>query len=357
MLPRVLPKDRFEQFVRFLMKKYRVVGPVDKGVPAMDTGRYAFDVIEDPAQICMDYPISMLPPKAWFFPPYETLLKFKREDGTFKVEAPIEAPPTAIVGMHPCDIYSTWLLDDAFGKDPKDPYYIAKRQRAVIIGLDCRKPCDDYCFCKDMGSLFVDFGYDLMFSDVGDRYFVDVASERGEALVIESGLFSPAGPDDMQARAEFEQDKHKNFQNKLPYDTKYLPELLEQSYDSLIWEATSRRCFSCGSCNLVCPTCYCFDVTDEVEMDLKTGQRVRRWDSCMLKGFAEVAGGENFREHKSERLRHRVMRKGKYLREMFGKSGCVGCGRCDRHCPADISILKIYQQIGVQVSSQAEASV
>ena len=73
----------------------------------------------------------------------------------------------------------------------------------------------------------------------------------------------------------------------------------------------------------------------------------------MLKSFAEVAGGENFREHRSARLRHRVFRKGKYMLEMFGKLGCVGCGRCDRHCPAKISILQIYQQLAATPTAAA----
>ena len=131
----------------------------------------------------------------------------------------------------------------------------------------------------------------------------------------------------------------------------YLPEILDESYDSLIWDALSRNCFSCGTCNLVCPTCYCFDVREVVEMNLLEGRRERRWDGCMLQNFAEVAGGENFREHKADRLRHRIFRKGKYMREMFGKSGCVGCGRCDRHCTAGISIQQICKQLATQAST------
>jgi len=352
MLPQVLLKERFAEFVRFLMKDYRVVGPVDKGVPASAACRTSFEVIDDPSQLAMDYPITMQGPKKWFFPPYETILRFRKEEGRVQVEAPIEVVPTAILGMHPCDIYSTWMLDDVFGQDPQDPYYLQRRQQALFIGLDCRKPCDEHAFCKDMGSLDVTTGYDLMFSDIGEKYFVEVGSDRGQQVIEACGLFTAASTEDAQARVAFKKDKEKNFVKKIPYDTKALPELLEESYDSLIWEAASRRCFSCGSCNIVCPTCYCFDVTDQIELNMADGRRQRRWDSCMLKGFAEVAGGENFRADKAARLRHRVMRKGKYLLETFGKSGCVGCGRCDRNCPAEISILKLYQQIGAQVAPQ-----
>ena len=353
MLPHVLSKQRFDELIQFLMGRYRVVGPVAKPMGAVAGGGHSFEVIADPSQLDMGYPLTILPPKKYFFPQYETLLSYGKAPSGGHVEAPVQADPTVIVGMHPCDVYATWLLDDVFSRDESDPYYLSKRNRALIIGLDCAGPCDEHVFCQDMGSLYVDAGYDLMLSDLGDRYYVDVGSERGRELVETSGCFEPAAQTDHEKRAEHVRRKRESFSNKISYDTKYLPQILDESYDSLLWDAASRGCFSCGACSLVCPTCYCFDVTDEVEMDLQTGRRRRSWDSCMLKSFAEVAGGENFREHRSARLRHRVFRKGKYMLEMFGKLGCVGCGRCDRHCPAKISILQIYQQLAATPTTAA----
>jgi sulfite reductase subunit B len=52
----------------------------------------------------------------------------------------------------------------------------------------------------------------------------------------------------------------------------------------------------------------------------------------MLPDFARVAGGENFRETKADRFRHRIFRKGKYILERYGHVGCVGCGRCVTAC-------------------------
>jgi ferredoxin len=86
-------------------------------------------------------------------------------------------------------------------------------------------------------------------------------------------------------------------------------------------------------------------VQDDLNLDAASGARQRMWDSCQLRVFAEVAGGENFREHRASRLRHRMFRKGKYILERTGKSGCVGCGRCSKHCVAKISILEAFQQI------------
>jgi len=161
-----------------------------------------------------------------------------------------------------------------------------------------------------------------MLTRMGETYFVETATDLGRALVAAAPVRS-ATKADMEAHQRFAEEKRSNFHYKLPYEMKYLPEVLEASYDSLVWEAIARRCFSCGSCNLVCPTCYCFDVYDRLEDDLSGGCRVRRYDSCQLDPFAEVAGGENFRAERSSRLRHRMFRKGKYILEQTGRVGCV----------------------------------
>ncbi|MFA5865025.1 MAG: 4Fe-4S dicluster domain-containing protein [Phycisphaerae bacterium] len=340
MLPQILNKDQVPLFVKSLQQIYRVVGPVVK-----EKGFYDYSVIDQPDELAMDYNITVQSAKKFFYPPFETLLNYVKNQNQDELQMAVEAPRTVLFGVHPCDIYATWLLDDVFGKDPKDPYYLARRNRAVMIALDCLKPCDEKQFCLDMGSLYVQQGFDIMLTDLGNRYYVEVASELGENLVNQSDVFFQATAKDHAAHQQAQLAKQSSFKNKIPYETKYLPEMLEQSYDSLIWDANARRCFSCGSCNLICPTCYCFDMSDEDQINLKEGSRVRRWDGCQLKNFAEVAGGENFRVSAGSRLRHRLMRKGRYMRMVYGKSGCVGCGRCDRNCTVGISVLRTYQQI------------
>lgn len=340
MLPHILQKDQVPMLVKLLQQTYRVVGPAAKG-----EGFYDYQQIDEPDQLELEYDSSVQSPKKYFFPPYETLLKYEKSQAQDSLKAQVDTTRTALLGVHPCDIYATWVLDDVFSKDPKDPYYLSRRDRAVIIGLDCLKPCDDKSFCLDMGSLYVQQGFDIMFTDLGSRYYVETATEIGENIVEQCDAFVPATAKSHAAHQQAQEAKQSSFQHKIPYDTKYLPDMLDQSYDSLIWDANARRCFSCGQCNLVCPTCYCFDIVDETTFDLAGGERVRKWDGCQLKGFAEVAGGENFRPTVGTRLRHRIMRKGSYMKKTYGKSGCVGCGRCDRNCPVDISILRTCQQI------------
>jgi hypothetical protein len=116
-----------------------------------------------------------------------------------------------------------------------------------------------------------------------------------------------------------------------------------------LWEATARRCYSCASCNLSCPTCYCFDVEDELDMTLAAGARRRTWDGCQLKNFAVVAGNHNFRAKAASRLRHRIYRKALWIEQRSRAPGCVGCARCDRACTAKINSVEIYNQLAEEV--------
>ena len=112
----------------------------------------------------------------------------------------------------------------------------------------------------------------------------------------------------------------------------------ERAYNHPVWEEKAKTCFSCGSCNLVCPTCYCFNVKDDMNWDLKTGKRQRSWDGCLLDTFTEVAGGHEFRKNRANRIRHRLYRKGMYVpAKIGGQIACVGCGRCVGACLTDIA--------------------
>ena len=345
MLPLVLNKSDLGAWIEALAAQRRVAAPVLKETSPADRTdlKFGWEYIADPAEVRLDYTVTVLGPKKFLWPARQTVMSYQIGADP-RPTAVLEHEPHVLFGVHPCDVTAIQTLDAAFSKDIADPHYLARRANTAIVSIDCAAPCDETCFCLDMGSLYPEAGYDVMLTPEGDRFFVEVKTPLGEALA-EKAKVRPATKQDMQARQKFAEEKRGNFHFQLPFEVKYLPEILDASYDSLVWEAIARRCFACGSCNTTCPTCYCWDVYDDVAVDLTKGCRVRRYDSCQLDPFAEVAGGENFRKDRWSRLRHRMFRKGKYILEQTGRAGCVGCGRCERACVAGISIKDTFIQI------------
>lgn len=335
---KVIEKRDVEPLIRHLMERFQVVGIKKKD------GKNTYGVIESPAELRLDSCATITSPKKYFFPQRETLLQFA-VDGSWEPQAVVEAQPRIIFGMRPCDIAATWMLDMAFSEVNADANYLEKRRRALIIGVDCKEPCDEYCFCKSMGTLEVETGYDLFFTAADDTYIVRTGTPEGEALLGEWGKAREALYEDRVKLRAVQREKDERFKEALEFDVEELPRFLEDSYRSLLWDVLGEKCLSCGSCNLVCPTCYCFNVLDEVKLNLSEGERYRVWDSCQLEGFAKVATGENFRERRGDRVRHRFFRKGKYMKEMFGRFGCVGCGRCTRACLVHINPIEVYNQL------------
>ena len=61
--------------------------------------------------------------------------------------------------------------------------------------------------------------------------------------------------------------------------------------------------------------------------------------------FARIAGGENMRAQRWQRVRHRWNRKFLYLFRQFGRPYCTGCGWCSRGCTADINIVDVTNRL------------
>ena len=333
-----LDKGAIPPLVGALTADYSVVGPQAKGP------KFAFGPITDPSQLRLDYDTTILPPKKVLQPQEERLAKLTLQ-GEQSVKEVIEVSPTVLFGVHTCDLNAIGTLDEAFSQDHPDAHYLERRKQTIIISLDCLEPCDDKSFCKSMGTLTAEEGFDLHLTDLGTAYAVEVATEAGEKLLSQYADAAAATDADVEKLSAVRGAKSSRFEDRLGFDKAELPALMENAYDNPLWDELAEKCLSCGSCTIVCPTCYCFNVFDEVNLALSEGERNRRWDSCQLDEFALVAGGHNFREARAARQRHRFMRKGKWVSERFDSPGCVGCGRCIRACVVNISILEGFNTI------------
>jgi sulfite reductase subunit B len=283
----------------------------------------------------LDYDITLLPPSKFLFPAKETLLKFNVESGP-KFQVVNDAKPRALVGVHPDDINAIALLDDVFIKINPDPNYITRRQNTLIIGVNCLHPASE-SFAPSMGTNNADSGYDLLLTDIGIGFMAAVGTKTGAELLNKYANPREVTGEEIARQKEVRDEAVTRYQRSLNVPKERLLKLLQDNYENPFWEFRAKSCLSCGSCVMVCPTCFCFDVQDEMALNLIEGERYRNWDGCVLVDFAKVASGENFRHTKGSRFRHRILRKGKYILEKYGRAGCVGCGRCATACLAKIA--------------------
>jgi NAD(P)H-flavin reductase/CheY-like chemotaxis protein/formate hydrogenlyase subunit 6/NADH:ubiquinone oxidoreductase subunit I len=343
-----ISRENLALMVENLIKEMEVVGVKAK------QGKYVYDRISSFYELSLDYDVTVSPPTRYFFPERETLLKFKKVNGQ-QVEPVIKYTPRVIIGVHPYDIKAIELLDEVFMSHNPDPNYVARRENTIIIGVDCIHP-SPRSFAPSMGTNWTETGFDLLLTDIGSSYIVKIGSEKGAEILAHSIYRIPTG-DEIVRQKKVRSEALGRYKLSLDIPRDRIPKILEESYDDPYWETRSSTCLSCGSCVMVCPTCYCFDVRDDVSLNLKEGERYRRWDGCMLVDFAKVASGENFRRDRASRFRHRMFRKGKYILERYGKVGCVGCGRCANACLAGIaSPLEAFNSIAENIRLKEAAT-
>ncbi|MFA4905735.1 MAG: 4Fe-4S dicluster domain-containing protein [Candidatus Margulisiibacteriota bacterium] len=334
----VIPKIELLAWIERLIKENEVVAPIKK------ENFTSFLPIASSRQIVWGAPQTVIPPKAYLYPQSEELLTYEFSGQGPKVQGKNLTKPRVLFGVHPCDLNAIFLMDKVWAEKNPDENYLQKRQALTLVGVDCLKPCAPQAICLRMDGLNPRDRFDIFLTDLGDNFIAEVATPKGEALL--KGIGKETRKDEAK---EIRKQRDALFdREELPLKPKYvdLPKLLKENYAHPVFEEHGKKCYGCGSCNMVCPTCYCFDVQDYMHVSLARGERKRVWDGCMLDDFAKVASGENFREDRRERLRHRTYRKLFYLYEKWGQSFCTGCGRCIKACLTNIvSPLEIANQI------------
>ncbi|NLW50211.1 MAG: Ni/Fe hydrogenase subunit beta [Candidatus Brocadiaceae bacterium] len=322
-----LQQVELDAWVTALIARIRVSGPQARGKA------FAFDRLSRVGDLRLDHDVAVTPPKQYFLPPREALLRYEGS----RWESRLDETPFVLFGVHPYDVAAIAQLDRLFAEGRPDAHYLARRGAATIVACDVQRVSAD-CFAGCMGTAVCTDGFDALLTKVDDRYVLDVRTEKGRALAEGLPAQRPAGRQALLGRLHvWHENRRAMRRHELTVAPEDLPALLALHYEHPVWAERAARCFSCGSCNLVCPTCYCFDVRDAPDWDVRVGSRYRAWDGCMLADFATVAGGHNFRAEPAARFRHRYLRKGLYIPEKIGQVGCVGCGRCISACVARIA--------------------
>jgi ferredoxin len=364
---------------------HRVIGPqiADGAVVLQDLARAAdlphgwldeqdggfYRLRHDPAAGTFDHVVGPHSLKNFLFPARETVQRWSREDGSWREEPVPEDPrPLAVIGVRGCDLAALAVQDAVFIRpDHTDPAYAARRDRLFIVAVNCRRAVAT-CFCHSMGTgPAAGPGFDLALTEIGARFAVEVATEKGAAILAAAGVTIPLTPctpaDIAAARAvprELEAALHARTASPgairpRSLDTHGIRDLLFDNLEHPRWQEVADRCLSCTNCTLVCPTCFCHSVTDVADLSGDHVDRERQWASCFALDHGRVHGG-NARPTTASRYRQWLTHKLAGWIDQFGTSGCTGCGRCITWCPVGIDITEEVAAIRGTAASPASHS-
>ncbi|MEW5907920.1 MAG: 4Fe-4S dicluster domain-containing protein [Patescibacteria group bacterium] len=275
-----------------------------------------------------------LPFKKYFFPPIEETLKIEKKK--------IKIPETSVLrdfilyGLPFPALEALTQLDEIMEKPNKDYYYFQRREKSIVIG-------------KVEEKIDVAPGGDIVFEKIKDDvYKVWSVTKKGKNLIK-----------DYLKNFEEAQEKNDSLpqipkgtslsewsqsMRQLLLDAELLADAVEWSRKHKIWEELAEKCLGCGICTYVCPLCYCFSIEDRIGLD-GVCSRCRKWDACTLPNFSKIAGGHSFRPTLKERYYNWFYHKFVRAYREYGKSQCVGCGRCKHNCPAEIDIQEVLTKI------------
>jgi sulfhydrogenase subunit beta (sulfur reductase) len=341
MLFRALSKPVLRSLVDKFLGMTEVIGPRRVATDAQGRPVHQFLPVAAFEEMDLDYKTTETSAKTYFLPYRESLSTYRFAEEGWQQEIKYRVQPRVLFGLHACDIHGLLKLDRVFIKDSfPSPYYISRRKNTFVVGLD-HEPCDGG-FCRAMGADTVTRGFDLFFTDIGDRYVVAIGSDRGFDSI---NLVEHEEMTDDDTQKYVAVRRHLAEVMEVDLDTKNLPNLLDMEFDSPVWKKWGTKCLSCGSCAMVCPTCYCYGVREQISMDFKQSTKVKQLHSCNLVDFALVAGGHNFRPSRDSRLKYRYYHQHRGFVEQHDEPKCVGCNRCGRSCLSGINPAAVIRDL------------
>ena len=277
--------------------------------------------------------------KQWLLPAEEVVWRASpHQDGWSSADTPEAGQPVALVGLRPCELAAIGVLDRVLdGAKVPDPSYRRRRRAMVLVVVECGTPADT-CFCPSMETgPEAGPGADLVLTELpgedATRFVARAGTERGENMLAKLGATAATGADRRAAGAVVDRARHSIHRYM---DTHDLPAVLRANLEHPRWQEVAGRCLACGNCTMVCPTCFCTDVSDTTDLR-GVLTRTRRWASCFDLEHSFLHGG-TVRTSTASRYRQWLTHKLGTWHDQFGVSGCVGCGRCITWCPVGIDL-------------------
>ena len=277
--------------------------------------------------------------KAIVHPPRSPVWTMSRDtEGNVAVSvAPLHPVRRAVLGARACDLAALDRLGRTQLEGPHpDRQHATARAGLFLIGIDCSRPART-CFCESTSTgPFIDGGADLSMTELdgadGVHYVLRAESQQGREFADSLGL-RQAEPEDV-ADAD-------NTRRSVHTTARFMPgdaaTIVLADLEHPRWDDVAERCLTCGNCTAVCPTCFCTDTDDRVELDGHTAHRDRVWDTCFSLEYSHLGPGP-VRSSPRSRYRQWLTHKLGTWHDQFGESGCVGCGRCITWCPVGIDL-------------------
>lgn len=337
-----LKKANLFPFLESISKDAELWAPVKK-----DSNKHSFQKVSEFSQIDLDYTRTILPPRKILLPAHFNM--FQASEKEYKADFS-HISQKIIFGIHSCDIHGLLTMDKFYSYAIEDPYYQEARKNLLILGHSCWP--DEYCMCKSTHTHVVEEGYDLFFTNLDGFYLVWIGSNRGDDLIrVKPDLFDEnLTKEDIQSFMKWREERDKAYTADIDFEA--MPDLMELKYNDPLWEDLGAACLACGACTNVCPTCNCYNVEDRPVLGKNYSNISRCWDACTLEYYSGVAGGENFREKRGDRLKLWYTHKLQAYISKYGKPACVGCGRCFVTCPVGINVYTVSKSLeGEEVDS------
>lgn len=347
----ILAKSNATEFFATVARDMRLIAP-----RSHFGGDVMFEEIESPREIAWDYGHDIYPPgKRYILPHYEDMFRYKC-GAKVEIEDKSEAPRQAIVGIRSCDVKSVRFQERFYNYPIVDTIFKARADNTVLFSLVCNEPPNRECFCIccDSGP-YLDSGYDVQLTDLGDRFLYEIGSEKGLRATEPAGhMLDDSTPNDIAARRRIELHSDSLF-DTVSYVAKAINFISYDEVSDAIWERLGATCMRCGACTNLCPICTCYTVDDRPEED-GGFTRYRWWDSCQFSGFTREASGHNPRPTFGTRVQRRFYHKMSYQYIMRdGTHGCAGCGRCILTCCTKLGVPDVVRRIRRGVHAERES--
>ncbi|MBT00467.1 MAG: sulfite reductase subunit A [Oceanospirillaceae bacterium] len=368
-IPGYLPREQLQALLERLQQQgYRCVGP------RVREGAMVYDDINHADQLAVGYTQTQEPGHyrlkagstvrqfAWangpqalkpltFAPREDLWCAQEQPDGSLKFHpAATDYEPVAVIGVRACDLAALRLQEQHFLDSCADPQFAVRRRSLFLIAVNCTHPAQT-CFCASTGDgPEVDQDCDLSLYETDEGFFVSAVSPAGQQLALTLPLEHGDAELFKQACAEVTRAGEAQVR-RVP--AKNLRDSLFAQLDHPRWKEVAERCLSCGNCTQVCPTCFCHSETSVPSVDGHQTTHQRQWDSCFSPGHTYIHG-ITLRKETEQRYRQWLTHKFGSWHDQYGRSGCVGCGRCISWCPVGIDPTEELDVICTDVTGRPE---